>query len=57
MTLWYVEVYRRAPCQEYCRELEQAEAKARQDRAGMWIQGDKYENSADFRWRLRIRGD
>lgn len=53
----YAEVYRGAPCQAHCRELEQAESKARQDRVGIWVQGDKYESPAPFRMRMRIRGD
>jgi len=32
----YADVYRGAPYQAYCLELEQAEAKARQERVGMW---------------------
>lgn len=36
VAMGYAEVYRGAPCQVYCRELEDAEAKARQDRVGMW---------------------
>lgn len=38
VAMGYAEVYRGAPCQVYCRELEQAEAKARHDRVGMWSQ-------------------
>ena len=48
------EVYRGAHCQVYCRELDDAEAKARRDRVGMWGQGDKYESPRDFRRRMRI---
>ena len=57
VAMGYAEVYRGAPCQAHCRELEQAESKARQDRVGMWVQGDKYESPAAFRKRMRIRGD
>jgi endonuclease YncB( thermonuclease family) len=53
----YAEVYRAAVCQVYCRELEQAEAKARQDRAGMWAQGPSYESPAAFRRRVRLAGE
>jgi hypothetical protein len=35
----YAEVYRGAPCQGYCSDLEQAESKAKQHRGGMWAQG------------------
>ncbi len=51
------EIYRGAPCQVYCRDLEQAEAKAKQDRVGMWSQGAGYESPATFRRRLRLSGD
>jgi endonuclease YncB( thermonuclease family) len=57
VAMGYAEVYRGAPCQVYCQELEQAEAKASSDRVGMWAQGDKYESPAAFRRRARIRGD
>ena len=57
VAMGYAEVYRGALCQVHCRELEEAEAKARRDRVGMWIQGDRYESPADFRRRLSIRGD
>ena len=57
VAMGYAEMYRGAPCQVYCRELEEAEAKARRDRVGMWAQGDKYESPAEFRKRMRIRGD
>jgi endonuclease YncB( thermonuclease family) len=53
----YAEVYRGARCRVYCRKLEQAEAKARRDRAGIWAQGDKYESPRDFRRWMRIQGD
>jgi len=36
VAMGYAEVYRGARCQTYCRELEQAEAKARHDRVAMW---------------------
>ena len=52
----YAEVYRGAPCQVYCRELDQAEAQARRDRVGMWAQGPKYESPRDFRRRMRLSG-
>ena len=55
VAMGYAEVYRGAPCQAYCQELEQAEAKARQDRVGMWAQGAGYESPALFRRRMRIR--
>jgi endonuclease YncB( thermonuclease family) len=57
VAMGYAEVYRGAPCQAYCRELEQAEAKARQDRVGMWAQGSMYESPADFRRRMRLAGE
>lgn len=56
VAMGYAEVYRGAPCQVYCRELEQAEAKARRDRVGMWRQGDKYESPRAFRRRVGISG-
>jgi endonuclease YncB( thermonuclease family) len=34
VAMGYAEVYRGAPCQVHCRELEQAEAQARQDHVG-----------------------
>ena len=52
----YAEVYRGAPCQVYCQELEQAEAKARMDRVGIWAQGLSYESPAAFRKRMRMQG-
>ena len=51
------EAYRGGRCQVYCRELEQAEAKARQDRVGMWVQGANYESPRDFRRRMRLQGE
>jgi len=57
MAMGYAEVYRGAQCQAYCRELEDAEAKAKRDRVGMWAQGAKYESARAFRQRLKIRGD
>ncbi len=57
VAMGYAEVYRGAACRVYCRELEEAVAKARRDRVGMWVQGDKYESPATFRKRLRIRGE
>jgi endonuclease YncB( thermonuclease family) len=49
----YAEMYRGVPCQVYCRDLERAEAKARQDRVGMWPQGGSYESPAALRKRMR----
>ncbi|MGD0264742.1 MAG: thermonuclease family protein [Candidatus Methylomirabilota bacterium] len=57
VAMGYAEVYRGAPCQVYCRELEQAEAKAKTDKVGMWAQGAGYETPAAFRKRMQIRGD
>ena len=57
VAMGYAEVSRGVPCQVYCRELEQAEAKARQDRVGMWAQGANYERPASFPKRVRLRGD
>lgn len=56
VAMGYAEVYRGAPCQVYCRELEHAEAKARHDPVTMWVQGEKHESPAAFRKRMRIRG-
>ncbi len=57
VAMGYAEVYRGAPCQVYCRELEEAEAKARRDRVGMWAQPlGAYESPAMFRARHRIAG-
>ncbi len=56
VAMGYAEVYRGAPCQVSCRELDQAEAQARRDRVGMWAQGAKYESPRDFRRRLRLSG-
>jgi len=53
LAMGYVEVYRGATCQAYCRELEQA--KARWDRVGMWSQVS-HEGPAAFRSRLRRPG-
>jgi membrane protein DedA with SNARE-associated domain len=52
VAMGYAEVYRGAPCQAYCRELEQTEANARQDRVGMWVQGASYESPAALGARL-----
>ncbi len=49
VAMGYAEVYRVVPCQVFCPELEEAEAKAKRDRVGMWAQGDKYESPAAFR--------
>ncbi len=57
VAMGYAEVYRGGRCQVYCRELEDAEAKARRDRVGMWAQGPNYESPRAFRHRLKIRGD
>ncbi len=57
VVMGYAEVYRGAACLVYCRELEQAEAKARRDRVCMWEQGAAYESPRAFRHRLKIRGD
>ncbi len=57
VAMGYAEVYRGAPCQAYCQQLEDAEAKARRDRVGMWAPGDMYESPAVFRKRVRLLGD
>ncbi len=57
VAMGYAEVYRGAPCQVYCLELQDAEAKARRDRVGMWAQGPGYESPRAFRQRHRIQGD
>ena len=66
VAMGYAEVYRGASCQAFCRELDLAEAKARQDRVGMWAQGAKYEPKSPAKlraryWRLsgsrRLQGD
>ncbi len=57
VAMGYAEVYRGAPCQVYCRELEEAETKARRDRVGIWAQGVSYESPAAFRRRVRLQGD
>lgn len=57
VAMGYAEVYRGVPCQVSCRELEQAEAKARRDRVGMWTQGATYESPATFRRRVRLSGN
>ncbi len=49
VAMGYAEVYRGVPCQVYCRELEEAEEKARRDRVGMWAQGEMYESPAACR--------
>ncbi len=51
------EVYRGAPCKAYCRNLRAAELRAKQDRVGMWAQGNTYESPPAFRKRLNIRGE
>jgi endonuclease YncB( thermonuclease family) len=56
VAMGYAEMYRGAPCQALCRDLEQAEAQARRDRVGMWAQGEKYDSPRDFRRRMRIAG-
>ncbi len=57
VAMGYAEVYRGAPCQVYCQELEDAEAKATRDRVGMWARGTSYESPAAFRRRVRLQGD
>ncbi len=57
VAMGYAEVYRGARCQVSCRELEDAEAKARRDRVGMWMQGASYESPRDFRRRMRLSGN
>ncbi len=57
VAMGYAEVYRGAPCQAFCRELEEAEARARLDRAGMWAQGVVYESPAAFRRRTGVPGE
>ncbi len=57
VAMGYAEVYRGAPCQADCRELEQAEEKAKQDRVGMWAQGAGYESPRTFRRRLHFQGE
>jgi len=57
VAMGYAEVYRGAPCHVSCRELEQAEAKDKQDRVGMWAQGASYKSPAALRKRMRVRGD
>ena len=57
VAMGYAEPYRGAPCHVYCRELEDAEAKAKRDRVGMWAQREKYESPAAFRKRTKIQGD
>jgi hypothetical protein len=44
VAMGYAEIYRGAPCQAYCPELEQAEVKAKHDKVGIWAQGASYEN-------------
>ena len=57
VAMGYAEMYRGTRCRAYCRELEEAEAKARRDRVGMWAQGATRESPRAFRQRLKIRGD
>ena len=38
-------------------DLEAAEREARAAKRGVWAQGEKYESPADFRRRMRIRGN
>ncbi len=49
VAMGYAEVYRGTRCQGFCRELKEAEAKARRDRVGMWAPGEKYESPAACR--------
>ncbi len=57
VAMGHAEGYRGAACQVYCRELELAEGKAKQDRVGMWAQGIKYESPYAFRRRMRLSGE
>ena len=57
VAMGYAEVHRGAVCQVYCRELDDAEVRARRDRVRMWAQGDKYKSARAFRQRLTIGGD
>ena len=57
VAMGYTEVYRGARCQVYCRELDDTEAKARWDRVGIWVQGEKYESPVAFQKRKRIQGE
>ncbi len=58
VAMGYAEVYGGAPCQVYCQELEEAEAKARRDRVGMWAQPPgAYESPSAFRARHGIAGE
>lgn len=56
VAMGYAEVYRSGPYHPYCRELEQAEVKARRDRVRMWAQDEKYESPWASCQRQRIRG-
>jgi micrococcal nuclease len=57
VAMGYAEVNRAVPCQVYCRDLKLAERKARRDRLGMWVQGDRYESPVKFRRRLQAQGE
>lgn len=57
VAMGYAEVNRAVPCQVYCRDLKLAERKARRDRLGMWVHGDRYESPVTFRRRLRVQGE
>ncbi len=49
VAMGYAEVYRGAPCQVSCRELDDVEAMARRDRVRMWAPGEKYESPSACR--------
>ena len=57
VAMGYAEMYRGAPCIVHCDELRATETQARQDRVGMWAQGEQYESPRDFRRRLRVQGE
>jgi endonuclease YncB( thermonuclease family) len=41
----------------YCEDLYRAEGKAKRDKVGMWVQGQKYESPAAYRRRLKVVGE
>jgi endonuclease YncB( thermonuclease family) len=53
----YAEVYRGAPCQVYCGELQQAEWEAQRERLGIWADRSTYESPRAFRARHRVAGE
>jgi endonuclease YncB( thermonuclease family) len=57
VAMGYAEVFRGVPCLVYREDLYAAEAKARQDRVGMWAQGPTHESPTDFRRRMRVSGE